>query len=86
MKTTPAPIIKQRAEQQGAPPAKAVGGGGQPERDACVTGQGEGEEQPDLFLAQADLSQVERQYDRQEAVTEQAHNAGGEEPGNVAVE
>ena len=83
-KTTPASTISSGAEQQHPAAADPVSGGGQPEGDAGVTGQGEGEQQADGALVQPDLDQVERQDDREKAIGKQADDAGGKKDGNVA--
>jgi len=66
-------------QQQHAFPSDAIRRGGDPQRDACVADQRESEQRTDLRRGQAHLRQVQRQYDGQEAVCEQPHEAGGKQ-------
>ena len=68
-----------RADDQHAPPAAAVGVGGEPQRDGGIPEQGQGEQQADLRLRQPGLHQVENQHHRQEAIRKQPQRSSGEE-------
>ncbi len=57
--------------------------GGDPEGNGRVPQQGEGEEQPDIDLAQPQPAEIKRQDDRQEAVSEQAQDARAEEGAGI---
>jgi len=69
---------QERPDDQRALGVDTVGGCGEPERNARVPREREGEEKADLLFGKTDLREIEREDDREETVAEEADDAGGE--------
>jgi hypothetical protein len=76
---------QQCADYQCALASDTVSGGGEPERNARIAHEGEGEEQADLLFGKADLREIKREDDREEAVAKESNDARGEKNDNVAI-
>src|SRR3990170_187917 len=74
---------QQRADDQRALASDTVSGGSEPERNARIAHEGEGEEQADLLFDETYLREIEREDDREEAVAKESYDAGGEKNDHV---
>ena len=76
---------QQRADDQRALASDTVSGGGEPERNARIAHECEGEEQADLLFGKTYLREIEREDDREEAVAKESDDARGEKSDDVAI-
>ena len=70
---------QQRADDQHAPAADAIGARREEQRDDGVADERQRQQQAGLRLAQPEADQIEHQHDRQRAVREQPDEARGEQ-------